>query len=79
MLRPRGNTMRRWLGHLGHLGLCAYSSDAVFTAAANLAAMLVLMLVLLWLVLAFGPRPPADALPASAPPTECSYLAGRCG
>ena len=55
-----------------------YSSDQAFVAAANLAAVLVCALVVMWLILAFAPRPSAAALLASEPGASCIYFAGEC-
>jgi hypothetical protein len=55
-----------------------YSSDQAFGVAANLAAVLVCVLVVMWLILALAPRQSADALLASESGASCIYFAGEC-
>jgi hypothetical protein len=56
-----------------------YSSDQAFGVAANLAAVLGCVLIVMWLVLAFGPRQSTAAGLASEPDASCIYLPGQCG
>jgi hypothetical protein len=56
-----------------------YSSDQAFGVAANLAAVLVCVLIVMWLVLAFGPRQSTAAVLAREPYAFCIYLPGQCG
>ena len=55
-----------------------YSSDRAFVAAANLAGVMVCVLVVMWLVLALGPRPSAVPGRAGQPAASCIYLLGEC-
>ena len=55
-----------------------YRSDQAFVAAAQIAAMMVCVLVVLWLVLAFAPRQSTDPVRAREPEASCIYFAGQC-